>query len=408
MARAIPALFAAFLVASAPAQAASEVSVKRSLSAAMRAAGAYSGAHVVDASSGRTLFSWRAGTPRVLASNVKLFTTAAALGELGEDGRIETTVVADGEVTETGIFRGDLFLRGAGDPTFGNRSYVRRRFGAGAATVEDLAVQVADSGIAGVRGGVRGDETLFDRLRGGPDSGFGVSPWVGPLSALAFNHGYVNGRFQSDPAKLAADRLRAALRAEGVNPGRLRSPAAAPPEGRVVARVESPRMATIARLTNKDSDNWFAETLLKALGRQVAHAGTTAAGARVAMSFAAGLGARPRLVDGSGLSRSNRASPRHVASLLLRERGRPEYDAFYASLPVAGVDGTLHDRMERGPARRRCRGKTGSLIGVSALSGYCTSAAGREVVFSILMNGVSVSYARRLQDRMAQALAGLS
>ena len=408
MARAIPALFAAFLISAAPAGAADEASVKRSLASAMRAAGSGSGAHVIDATNGRTLFSVRAGTPRVLASNVKLFTTAAALGELGEGGRIETAVVGTGELTESGIFRGELFLRGAGDPTFGNRSYVRRRFGGGAATVEDLAVQIADSGITAIRGGIRGDESLFDRLRGGPDSGYGVSPWVGPLSALAFNHGYVNGRFQADPAKVASERFRAALRSEGINPGRLRSPAAAPADGQVLARVESPRMATIARLTNKDSDNWFSEILLKALGREVAHSGTTAAGARVAMRFAAGLGARPRLVDGSGLSHANRASPRHVASLLLRERGRPEYDAFYASLPIAGVDGTLHDRMERGPARRRCRAKTGSLIGVSALSGYCTSTGGREIVFSILMNGPSVSYARRLQDRMTQALAGLN
>ena len=408
MARAIPALLAAFLISAAPAQAASEAAVKRSLASAMRAAGGTSGAHVVDAASGRTLFSWRAGEPRVLASNVKLFTTAAALGHWGADGRIETAVVAKGERTDSGIFRGELFLRGAGDPTFGSRSYVRRRFGAGAATVEDLAVQVADSGITAIRGGIRGDESLFDRLRGGPDSGYGVSPWVGPLSALAFNHGYVNGRFQSDPPKVASERFRDALRSEGVNPGRLRAPAAAPADAEVLARVESPRMATIARLTNKDSDNWFSEILLKALGRQVAHAGTTAAGARVAMRFAAGLGARPRLVDGSGLSRANRASPRHVAALLLGERGRPEYDAFYASLPIAGVDGSLHDRMERGPARRRCRAKTGSLIAVSTLSGYCTSTGGREIVFSILMNGPSVSYARRLQDRMAQALARLS
>ena len=407
MARAILPVLAAFLVAAAPAQAASEAAVKRSLTAAMRASGPASGAHVIDAASGQELFSWKAGTPRVLASNVKLFTTAAALGELGADGRLETTVVGKGELTESGIFRGELFLRGSGDPTFGNRSYVRRRFGGAAATVEDLAVQIADSGVTAIRGGIRGDESLFDRLRGGPDSRYGVSPWVGPLSALGFNHGYVNGRFQSDPPKVAAERFRAALRSEGVNPGRLRSAAAAPADGQVMARVESPRMATIARITNKDSDNWFSEQLLKALGREVAHAGTTAAGARVAMRFAGTLGATPRLVDGSGLSRGNSASPRHVAALLAAERSRPEYDAFYASLPIAGVDGTLHDRMERGPARRRCRGKTGSLIGVSALSGYCTTTGGREVVFSFLMNGISVSYARRLQDRMAQALARL-
>jgi D-alanyl-D-alanine carboxypeptidase/D-alanyl-D-alanine-endopeptidase (penicillin-binding protein 4) len=62
--------------------------------------------------------------------------------------------------------------------------------------------------------------------------------------------------------------------------------------------------------------------------------------------------------------------------------------------------------MRSGPAKRRCRAKTGSLIGVSALSGYCTTVSGREVAFSFLMNGISTSYARRVQDRMAQAIAG--
>jgi D-alanyl-D-alanine carboxypeptidase/D-alanyl-D-alanine-endopeptidase (penicillin-binding protein 4) len=62
--------------------------------------------------------------------------------------------------------------------------------------------------------------------------------------------------------------------------------------------------------------------------------------------------------------------------------------------------------MRSGPAKRRCHAKTGSLIGVSALSGYCTTVTGREITFSFLMNGLSVTYARRLQDRMTQAIAG--
>jgi D-alanyl-D-alanine carboxypeptidase/D-alanyl-D-alanine-endopeptidase (penicillin-binding protein 4) len=112
------------------------------------------------------------------------------------------------------------------------------------------------------------------------------------------------------------------------------------------------------------------------------------------------------LIDGSGLDHGDRAAPRDVVRLLMAERSRPEYGAFFASLPIAGVDGTIHDRMRSGPAKRSCRAKTGSLIGVSALSGYCTTRSGREVAFSFLMNGVSTSYARRIQDRMAQAIAG--
>nr|MDP8943722.1 D-alanyl-D-alanine carboxypeptidase [Actinomycetota bacterium] len=110
--------------------------------------------------------------------------------------------------------------------------------------------------------------------------------------------------------------------------------------------------------------------------------------------------------DGSGLSRANRASPAGVARLLerLREQGAT-FSALWRSLPVAGRDGTLRDRMRSGPARGRCRAKTGTLPSVSSLSGFCTSRAGHTIVFSFLMNGVSPVGARRLQDRMAHALA---
>ena len=90
----------------------------------------------------------------------------------------------------------------------------------------------------------------------------------------------------------------------------------------------------------------------------------------------------------------------------MAERARPEYTAFFGSLPVAGVDGTIYDRMRSGPAKRNCRAKTGSLIGVSALSGYCKTRSGRDMTFSFLMNGVSTYSARKIQDRMTQAIAG--
>jgi D-alanyl-D-alanine carboxypeptidase/D-alanyl-D-alanine-endopeptidase (penicillin-binding protein 4) len=94
-----------------------------------------------------------------------------------------------------------------------------------------------------------------------------------------------------------------------------------------------------------------------------------------------------------------------VVRLLLALINRPEFPAFYASLPIAGRDGTLAHRMRRGPARGRCRGKTGTLVGVSALSGYCRVRSGYLYAFSILMNGVNPYGARKLQDRMAQAVA---
>jgi D-alanyl-D-alanine carboxypeptidase/D-alanyl-D-alanine-endopeptidase (penicillin-binding protein 4) len=164
-------------------------------------------------------------------------------------------------------------------------------------------------------------------------------------------------------------------------------------------------MERLLRLTNKPSDNFFAETLLKDLARQAGGVGTTARGARIATRFARSLGARPRLVDGSGLARGNRASPFSIVKLLAAMYKRDDYDPFVDSLPIAGQDGTLFDRMRRGPAKFRCRGKTGTLSNVSALSGYCEAESSTTYAYSILMNGVYPTSARRLQDQMLQAIA---
>jgi D-alanyl-D-alanine carboxypeptidase/D-alanyl-D-alanine-endopeptidase (penicillin-binding protein 4) len=78
------------------------------------------------------------------------------------------------------------------------------------------------------------------------------------------------------------------------------------------------------------------------------------------------------------------------------------------SLPIAGRDGTLYDRMRRGPARGHCHAKTGTLSDVSALSGYCEARSGDTYAFSILMNAFSPTVARRIQDKMVQAIAGVT
>jgi serine-type D-Ala-D-Ala carboxypeptidase/endopeptidase (penicillin-binding protein 4) len=381
-------------------------SLSSSLKRQMRGAGPYSGALVVDTTTGKTLFAWKAGVPRVLASNTKLFTTAAALDRFGVDGRFTTEVLSDSAMNSSGVISGDVWLRGGGDPAFGTLAYVRRHYGASASSVEHLVDQLSELGLTAVRGGVHGDESAFDAVRGVRDSGYGTSPWVGPLSALTLNHGYDSNGFQSNPATYASGVFRKTLKADGISPGHAAARSAAPSNAVVLASVESPPMSVLVRLTNKDSDNFFAETLVKDIGHEASGVGTTAAGVRAVRSFASSVGSRVSLADGSGLDRGNRAAPRDVVRLLMAERSRESYDAFSASLPIAGVDGTIDDRMRSGPAKRRCRAKTGSLIGVSALSGYCTTVSGHEVAFSFLMNGISTYAARRIQDRMAQAIAG--
>jgi serine-type D-Ala-D-Ala carboxypeptidase/endopeptidase (penicillin-binding protein 4) len=381
-------------------------SLNSSLRGQMHGAGRYSGALVVDASTGKTLFSWRASTPRVLASNTKLFTTSAALARFGVGGTFQTQVLSNTPVSPDGVIKGDLWLRGGGDPAFGTLAYVRKHYGPTAGSVEYLVDALSQLGVTAVRGGVHGDESEFDAIRGVHDSGYATSPWVGPLSALTLNHGYDGNRFQSSPATFASDILRKTLKADDITPGHAAAAEPAPADAQVLASVQSPPMSTLVQLTNKESDNFFAETLLKDIGYAASGVGSTAAGVRAVANYATRAGARVALVDGSGLDHGDRASPRSVVRLLMYEHSRPEFQALYNSLPVAGVDGTIYNRMRSGPAHRNCHAKTGSLIGVSALSGYCTTVSGHTLAFSFLMNGLSVGYARRIQDRMTEAVAG--
>jgi serine-type D-Ala-D-Ala carboxypeptidase/endopeptidase (penicillin-binding protein 4) len=404
------ALIALAALAAAPATAAAQDALVKNLTRNMRAAGAHSGAYVVNLTDGETVFRWREKRSRILASNTKLFTTAAALARFGTEGTLGTEVHGVGELDEQGVYRGDLYLRGGGDPTFGTRSFTRRSYGQGA-SVEELAALLEEAGISRVTGRVYGDESRFDSLRGGPESGYATSIWVGPLSALSFNRGLgreSGGSFQTNPPLFAAARLDAALEARGVRVRRKPRAGVVPTGAEVLASVDSPPMATLIRLTNKPSDNYFAEMLLKSLALQARGKGTTRAGARVAAGYARRLGSGARLADGSGLSRADRASPRQVVTLLseLYELDQTEYaEDFFDSLPIAGRDGTLADRMRRGPARSRCHAKTGTLSNVSALSGYCLARSGDVYVFSFLMNYVYPPGARGLQDSMAQAIA---
>lgn len=395
----------------------------------MGSSGSWSGAYVYNATSGRPVFAWRHTTPRILASNTKLFTTAAALARFGVAGKLATEVRGAGKLGERGVYRGNLYLVGGGDPTFGSQSFASRSYGSGA-TVDSLAAKLDRAGIERVAGRVVGDESAFDSLRGGPDSGYGTSVWVGPLSGLGYNRGLgsENGSsFQTSPPSFAAARLTDALRQRGITVSGGATAGVAPQAAGTLAAVQSPTMARLAALTNKPSDNYFAEMLVKDLSmnvrytagddpassdsqaeRRVVTRGTTSAGAKIAARFAKRIGGRPsRLADGSGLSRLNRASPYRVAKLLLAMRERDEWVAFNRSLSIAGRDGTLGPRMRGGPARGHCRGKTGTLSDVSAVSGYCRARSGDTYVFSILMNGINPYSARGIQDRMLQALAGV-
>jgi len=378
------------------AQAAGPEATVRALDRQMRHAGSGSGAFVMDLETGAELYSSAPDVPRIPASVNKLYTTSAALLDYGADGQLVTEVLGARPLDEEGVVRGNLYLRGGGDPTFGPAESRR------------LARVLAGSGLTGVTGRVIGDESRFDALRGGPASSFRTSIWVGPLSALSFNRGRTVGRgsrFQSAPARYAAERFAAALERRGVEVGRAARSGVAPPEAVVLGEWASPRIGVLAGQINRPSDNFMAETLLKALGADHGGAGSTATGTAVVRRAAARFGAHPQMVDGSGLSRGNLTTPRDVVELLAGMDASEAAAPLRTSLAVAGRSGTLSRRMRRTAALDRCRAKTGTLIGVSALAGYCDGRGGARTAFAFLMNGVTVGGAHPLQDRMAAALA---
>lgn len=118
-----------------------------------------------------------------------------------------------------------------------------------------------------------------------------------------------------------------------------------------------------------------------------------------------------RLRDGSGLSRLNLVSARDLTALLVAIRREPWFSHIYDALPIAGVEdrlvgGTLRFRMRGTPAEGNVRAKTGTLTGVTALSGYATGEGGQVLAFSILINNFVGSVPRDLEDAIAAALAG--
>ena len=349
----------------------------------------------IDLRSGTVVFSRNAELSLQPASNEKLPVAYAALALLGSNFRFRTEVVGTGSLIGD-VWQGDLFLRGFGDPTLEP------------ADLDALAADVASWGIAHVDGAVIGDESWFDARRTGP--GWKPSFYLGqspPLSALVVDRGRFRGRTSAKPALAAASLFRRSLQSKGIAVRRTARTGTLTTAGFPLAQDLSRPLAAIVRFMGRESDNYTAEVLLKQLGALYADDGSTAAGARVvrtALAAAAIPLGGVRIADGSGLSRLDRLTAAALVALLVAGIADLEIrDAFLGSLAVAGVDGTLRNRLESKPARGRVLAKTGTTNAASALSGFVRD----RYVFAILQNGRPVSsyWARRAQDRFVIALA---
>jgi D-alanyl-D-alanine carboxypeptidase/D-alanyl-D-alanine-endopeptidase (penicillin-binding protein 4) len=339
------------------------------------------------------------------ASVEKLYTSVALLRELGAKARLRTTVLGVGRLGPGGAWRGDLYLRGGGDPTLGDGAFNRAwELGYGPTTAQ-LAAQLAADGIRRVTGAVIADESLFDSERGGPASAGrpDLPDFGGQLSALTYDHGASAGGLS--PAAFAARQLSRALHAAHVRASSAPLAGITPPRARRLAAVSSPRLAALLRLMNIPSDDLFAELLTKQLGARLRGRGSIAAGARVIAQVMASYGLHPKTLDGSGLDRSDRTSPLEVVTLLRQVWHTPVGDLLQDSLPVLGVSGTTRRIAAGTPAQGRCVAKTGTLQGVTNLAGYCNSRGRRKLAFALLIDGPDNSRALGLIGRMAAAIA---
>jgi D-alanyl-D-alanine carboxypeptidase/D-alanyl-D-alanine-endopeptidase (penicillin-binding protein 4) len=401
-------LAAAVLPGSAPA-AEGLAELQADLGSRLAIAGPHDGGFVYDLSTRQTLFSLRAATARPPASVEKLYTATTALSLLGPTARLTTSVFGVGQLAPGGVWEGNLYLRGGGDPTFGSGGFIREHYGGAGASVSALVSQLVHiDGIHSVTGAILGDESYFDSRRGEPSSRYAPDPFLeGTLSGLAYNRGESGHEHGAHaPAAYAARALRGALHAAGVAvsgpSGASRTPAGAI----ALAAVQSPTLDELLGLMLPPSDNFFAETLVKDLGARFGGAGTTPAGARVVEgTIGSLLGFRPRVVDGSGLSPADHTSPYQIAQLLVGVAGMPFGAALRERLAVAGRTGTLALRMRHTAAAGRCQGKTGTLEGVSNLVGYCHAADGHQLAFAFFTDAIATSTAHTIQDHMTITVA---
>lgn len=439
-----------------------------------RLAGAHAGVVVRSAETGETLYSRGAQDRLLPASNNKLFSSVAAMEALGPDHRFTTSVLSDGD-RQGPVLQGDLYLKGGGDPTMLEADY------------QQLATQLADSGLRLVTGRLIADDSWFDGVRLGtswawddepyyysaqiasltvspntdydagtvivettpaaagtrpatrvnPETGYvqidnrAVTGAPGSAETISVErrHGtntiVVSGSIPAggattrdwatvwEPAGYAADVFRRALAGHGVQVLGETAPGTTPSGASTLAEHRSMTLTELMVPFLKLSNNGHAEVLLKAMGRQERGQGSWSAGIAVANQRLVALGVSAgsyRMVDGSGLSRMDMLNAEQLTSLLLAARGEPWFDRWYAALPIAGepdrfVGGTLRNRMRNTPAAANVHAKTGSLTGVTALSGYVTAANGEPLVFSIVLNNYLSASPKDIEDAIAVRLA---
>lgn len=352
---------------------------------------------VSDPLTGAVLWEKNPGRPLIPASNAKILTAAAALLGMPQDRRLTTTVVA-GE-------NGQIILRGAGDPTLSGQPAAAETFFTDAPRIADLAQQIRAAGIKptsvavdlSLFSGSSMDKTWDRRDIAGGD--------IAPIKSLMLDAGRLDPLDEfsprtPDPAIAAGKALAKAL---GVDAPVKQAKAA--DGAKVVAQVRSAPLATRVNDMMRYSDNVLAEALSIELSLSTGGPGTLAGGADAVRKTLADKGfdtSGVTLHDTSGLSYANRVPARVLNDMMSGIAGSryPQLRVLLDGLPVAAGTGTLAERFDprKTSGAGWVRAKTGTLTGVSSLTGIVQTVDGRVLSFALMSNGTSPDVARPALD----------
>ncbi len=362
-----------------------------------------------------TIFALNESQSRIPASLTKLFTTSTSLGIMGGEHKLSTKLFTDDKNINDGIINGNLYIKGFGNSTFSESD------------LEDLVYELSKRNIKTITGSVIGDDTYFDDIYVREDwiEGERANVKLPPISALVLDRNRttvrksIRKRFRfysenvKDPPLFSANKLLEKLKANNIEVKGKTTKGMTPVNVYPLAE-KSVQLKKLIALINKHSDNFLAECLFKTLGAETTkQQGNSFFSQQAILKFIKDnniFSIGTEIVDGSGISRSDRATPLAINGVLEKMYfDLVHFDDFYNSLSIAGVDGTLRGRMIGTDAENNFRGKTGSLNGVSGLAGYLTTTDGDDLIVTIIFefNKGGWGYYRDMQDRIVELLFDL-
>lgn len=342
------------------------------------------GMKIYDLTADSTLFELNERQLLRPASTLKMIVAVTALDRLGSDYKLTTRVAYTGRIDSLAL-DGNIYCKGGFDPTLANSD------------ISDIADSIAALGIDTIKGDICLDLTMKDADRMGEGWCWDDdNPVLSPL---------VVGRKDE-----FGDRLTRRLRQKGiVLTGRCRE-GNMPGNANTIYKKVTP-ITTVMHRQLKRSDNLYSEAIFYQIASDgMIRSRATAKNGRQAVNrLISKLGFKPSayyIADGSGLSLYNYVSAElEVAFLKYAYHDKRIFETLYDCLPIAGVDGSLDERMRRGAAHDNVRAKTGTVTGISSLAGYCTAANGHVLCFSIINSGIRYkSSGRNFQDKICQAM----